>query len=159
MRPAMTHRPALLAALLLGGAFAVGAARADNGPPNLDVDATCRSAERAQVSLNDNANKDACLHSERDAQADLKKRWNQFPAAAKSQCSNQFQAGGFPSYVELITCLELASGSVPTQPSQDGSATSDVGGKTSGGRKQGSTLTREPSPAQRTNPIEVLQDR
>ncbi len=155
---AMPNRtPLLLAALSLG--LLSGAARADDGPPKLDVEATCKSAERVQMSLSDNANKDACLDSERRAQDDLKKRWDQFPAAAKTQCSQQFKAGGFPSYVELVTCLELASGTVPSQPGQDGPARSDVGGGTGGGRKQGSSLTREPSPAQRTNPIDVLDQK
>lgn len=155
----MTNRtPLLLAALSLGGLgllAAPGTTRADSGPPKLDVEATCRSAERVQRTLSDNADKNACLNSERSAESDLKKRWGEFPAAAKRQCTQQFQAGGFPSYVELITCLELASGTVPTQPSLDPGT--DVGGKTDRTRKDGSSLTREPSPAQRTNPIETLE--
>lgn len=152
-RTAMLNRTLLLLALCLS----TGAVRAAEGPPKLDVEATCRSAERVQKTLSDNASKDACLNSERGAESDLKKRWGQFPAAAKSQCTQQFEAGGFPSYVELLTCLELASGTVPTQPSSDQPATSDVGGAAgSSGRKTGSSLTREPAPTQRTNPIEVL---
>ena len=152
----MTNRKSLFPAVLALGLVS-GAALAADGPPDLDVEATCKSAERVQRTLSDNPSKDACLNSERSAQTDLKKRWGQFPAPAKSQCTQQFQAGGFPSYVELLTCLELASGTVPTQPSSDQPATSDVGGAAgSGGRKTGSSLTREPAPTQRTNPIEVL---
>lgn len=150
-------KPILLAALALG--LVSGTVRAADGPPVLDVEATCKSAERVQKTLSDNASKDACLNSERSAETDLKKRWGQFPASAKSQCTQQFQAGGFPSYVELLTCLELASGAVPTQPGMDQPAKSDVGGGRSGGRKEGSTLTREPAPTQRTNPIEVLENK
>ncbi|MEH3119255.1 MAG: hypothetical protein PGN25_17105 [Methylorubrum populi] len=154
----MTNRtPLLLAAVSL--CVLAGAARADDGPPKLDIESTCKSAERAQVSLDDNANKDACLNSERGAHADLKKRWSEFPASAKKQCSQQFQAGGYPSYVELVTCLELASGTVPSQPAHDRPAHSDVGGGSGGGGKESSRLTREPSPAQRTDPIDVLHNR
>lgn len=152
----MTRMPFLLAALSLG--LVCGAAQAEDGPPKLDVESTCQSAQRVQRMLSDNASADACLNSERGAERDLKKRWSQFPAAAKTQCSQQFEAGGFPSYVELLTCLELASGTVPSQPALDPSAKSDVGGAGGGGgRKGGSTLTREPAPTQRTNPIEVLE--
>ncbi|BAU91754.1 hypothetical protein MPPM_3149 [Methylorubrum populi] len=151
----MLNRTLLLPAFAL--CLAAGAARAADGPPKLDVEATCKSAERVQKTLSDNPSKDACLNSERGAEADLRKRWSQFPTSAKSQCTQQFEAGGFPSYVELLTCLELASGTVPTQPSSDQPATSDVGGASGGGRKTGSSLTREPAPTQRTNPIEVLE--
>lgn len=153
----MNRTPFLLATLSLG--LVCGAAQAEDGPPKLDVEATCQSAQRVQKTLSDNVSADSCLNSERGAERDLKKRWSEFPAAAKTQCTQQFQAGGFPSYVELLTCLELASGTVPSQPALDSSAKSDVGGGTSGGRKGGSTLTREPAPTQRTNPIEVLENK
>lgn len=157
-RTAMTNRKSLLPAVLALGLVSSAALAAD-GPPDLDVEATCKSAERVQRTLSDNPSKDACLNSERSAQTDLKKRWGQFPASAKSQCTQQFQAGGFPSYVELLTCLELASGAVPTQPDQNSAPKSDVGGGQGGGKKEGSSLTREPAPTQRTNPIEVLESR
>lgn len=155
----MTSRTSLLFATL-SLCLAASAARAEDGPPKLGVEATCKSAERVQRTLSDNVSKDACLNSERGAENDLKKRWDEFPAAAKSQCTQQFQAGGFPSYVELITCLELASGTVPAQPAQGQPARSDVGGDNGEtGRASGSKLTREPAPTQRTNPIEVLRDK
>ncbi|MBB2960136.1 hypothetical protein [Methylobacterium sp. R2-1] len=147
----------LLAALALG--LVSGAVRAEDGPPKLDVEATCKSAERVQSTLSDNSSADACLNSERSAENVLKKRWGQFPVPAKSQCTQQFQAGGFPSYVELLTCLELASGTVPAQPDVDRPAKSDVGGGRGGDRKDGRSLTREPVPTQRTNPIEVLEQK
>ncbi|KQQ31736.1 hypothetical protein ASF53_03345 [Methylobacterium sp. Leaf123] len=152
----MNPTPFLLAALSLG--LVCGAAQAEDGPPKLDVEATCQSAQRVQKTLSDTVSPDACLNSERGAERDLKTRWSQFPSAAKTQCSQQFQAGGFPSYVELLTCLELASGTVPSQPALDPSAKSD-GSAATRDQKGGSTLTREPAPTQRTNPIEVLENK
>lgn len=155
----MTNRlPPLFAALSLGvfGCLAAApAARADD-PPHFDIEATCKSTARSEVALSDVSPVKSCLTSERGAEADLKKRWNQFPGSAKSQCTKQFQAGGFPSYVELITCLELASGSVP---SQEGSALSDVGGQgaSGGGKKPTGSTIQEPPADQRTNPSEVLR--
>ncbi|KQP28504.1 hypothetical protein ASF27_07980 [Methylobacterium sp. Leaf102] len=123
-----------LAALLLAGA-PVSAA---DGPPNLDIEKTCRSAASANV--NDNASKDGCLRSERSARDEVKRRWGEFTPAAKRQCEKQFDAGGFPSYVEMVTCLELASGT----------------GLKSDGKQGGDSVTKEPAPSQRTDPIEVL---
>lgn len=147
----------LLAAL--GLAAVATSALADDGPPKLDVESTCRSAQRAQVSISDNASLEGCLRSERSAQDELKKNWGKFPGAAKTQCSQQFKAGGSPSYVELVTCLELASGTVPSQGADQGAESAVGGGKAPPERRSGTALTREPSPAQRTNPIEVLRDK
>jgi hypothetical protein len=129
-------------ALLLFGA----PAWAEGGPPNLDIEQTCKSAASASVS--ENASQDGCLRSERASRDEIKRRWGEFTPAAKSQCEKQFQAGGFPSYVELVTCLELASGT--GLPKQADDSRSGQGA---------SSVTKEPSPAQRTDPIKVLNDR
>lgn len=142
--------PSLFAAL--GLTLLAGAAFAE-GPPDLDVEKTCRSSGRVQVGLSEKESQDGCLRSERQAHDELKKRWSEFTPDAKAQCSKQSEAGGFPSYVETVTCLELATGTVPAQtnggdPAPKGAAT---------GRKEGSDLTAEPSAKQRTNPIDVLE--
>ena len=129
-----------LALLLLGAS-----ARAESGPPDLNIEQTCRSAASASVS--DNASQEGCLRSERASHAEVKRRWNEFTPAVKNQCEKQFQAGGFPSYVEMVTCLELASGT--GLPKQAGD---------SGAGKGASSVTQEPSPAQRTDPIKVLNN-
>lgn len=129
-----------LALLLLGAS-----AQAADGPPELNIERTCKSAASASVS--DNASQEGCLRSERASHDEVKRRWNEFTPAAKSQCEKQFQAGGFPSYVEMVTCLELASGT--GLPKQAGD---------SGAGKGTSSGTQEPSPAQRTDPIKVLNN-
>ena len=90
---------ALVAGLMLPAADRV---------PTLAVEATCRAAAKA-----DPANVgggELCLRSERAALADLVKRWSEFDAASRVRCREQATMGGFPSYVELITCLEVATG-------------------------------------------------
>jgi hypothetical protein len=138
--------------VLLTGAFALlllgAAARAESGPPQLDIDRTCRSAASASVS--DNASQEGCLRSERASRDEVKRRWGEFTPAAKRQCEKQFEAGGFPSYVEMVTCLELASGT--------GLPASSGGTNAAKGTGTGSA-TREPSPSQRTDPIKVLNDK
>jgi len=126
-------------------------ALADDGPPKLDIQATCRSPGRTevQVQASQKESEDGCLRSERAAQDEIKKRWNDYSADAKAQCSKQSQAGGFPSYVETVTCLELASGTVPSQ-------TGGGEGVSKGPSKGSGSLASEPSAKQRTDPIEIL---
>jgi hypothetical protein len=129
--------------------------------PNLDVEKTCRSAQVANTSISDQANYDGCLRSERDARKEAERQWGTYTTAAKRQCEDQFKAGGYPSYVEMVTCLELASGTVPTQSNEGGRA---VGGPGSprdvkAQREGAANLTREPPASQRTDPIKVLENK
>ena len=95
--------------------------------PDLDIDKTCASASRVDIgsTATEEETRNGCIRSEREAKKEAERRWGDYSAAAKSQCRSQFKAGGYPSYVEMVTCLELASGTVPTQTGTGGSA---VGG-------------------------------
>lgn len=139
---------------LTGGAIALlllaASALAADGPPTLDIASTCKTA--ASAGVGDNASEDGCLRSERAAHDEVKRRWGAFTRASKVRCEKQFEAGGSPSYVEMVTCLELANGSVPTRPDGRGTDTGADSGKPAGP----SSSVGEPSPGQRTNPIEVL---
>jgi len=137
--------PGSLALLIL--ALAPCTARAD-AVPDLDVERTCQSAQVANTSISDKANYDGCLRSEREARKEAERHWGSYTPAAKRQCQNQFKAGGYPSYVEMVTCLELASGTgLPKKPDDPHAG------------KGTSSATQEPSPVQRTDPIKVLNDK
>jgi hypothetical protein len=56
------------------------------------------------------ATPESCTKDERDAKNELTKRWSQFGASAKKSCIDEAEIGGDKSYVELLTCLEMASG-------------------------------------------------
>jgi hypothetical protein len=135
----------------LGLALLAGQAWAE-GPPELDIDQTCKSAAGTQLGLSEKESRDGCYRSERAARDELRRRWSEFTLSAKSQCSKQAVAGGYPSYVETVTCLELATGTVPAQTGGGDSAGKSIAPT----RAEGSKLTAEPSTRQRTNPIEVL---
>lgn len=147
-----------LAALLLG--VIAGPARAD-AVPDLDVEKTCQSAQVANTSISDRANYDGCLRSEREAKREAERHWGNYTPAAKRQCENQFKAGGYPSYVEMVTCLELASGTVPTQSPEGGQALGGPGSPrdVKAQREGGANLTKEPTTSQRTDPSRVLEDK
>jgi len=49
-----------------------------------------------------------CSKDEVVALAQLKTLWTQFVGADKSTCIPEATIGGFTSYVELLTCLEMA---------------------------------------------------
>jgi hypothetical protein len=81
----------------------VGIALADD-PPELNVSTSCASAGQGIILGRDKA---GCMNDENVALDTLKKSWSQFTPADKSQCVGMVKTGGPPSYVELLSCLEL----------------------------------------------------
>ena len=51
---------------------------------------------------------DRCSRDESTALAQLKTEWPQFGSADQKICRGETTIGGFTSYVELLTCLEMA---------------------------------------------------
>jgi hypothetical protein len=45
---------------------------------------------------------------EKEARDHLQKQWAQFNPSDKAQCIQETTMGGTSSYVELLTCLEMA---------------------------------------------------
>jgi len=97
----MRLTPLLFGAQLL----AAGTAFAADHPPQLDVQSSCKAV--ASRGLNGRT-REACMDEETSAQNTLRDKWKQFSAAQRSRCSGLVQTGGPPSYVELLTCLEMA---------------------------------------------------
>jgi len=52
--------------------------------------------------------KETCLRKEREAQEQLRQKWATFRASDRSYCTKLASLGGVPSYVELLTCLDVA---------------------------------------------------
>jgi len=75
--------------------------------PKLDSDACCHAAAAATTGNNRNA--DSCKKDEQDARAKLEQQWAQFTPSERTHCVSLSKLGGFPSYVELLTCLEMAA--------------------------------------------------
>jgi hypothetical protein len=74
--------------------------------PTLDVDRTCR-AESA-TGQNKSAI-ESCLTDERSAREQLAKEWEQFAVAMRTSCTREATGiAGVQSYVELLTCLQIA---------------------------------------------------
>ena len=51
---------------------------------------------------------ESCVRSEHEARTMLEKSWNELLAADRTNCSRLITTGGQPSYVELLSCVEMA---------------------------------------------------
>jgi len=89
-----------LTALFLGTQMIVTVA---DEVPKLDITATCR-AESALVQ----SNTQACMKDEQSAHDQLLQQWATFRPSDRGDCSRTTESGGSSSYVELLTCLQLA---------------------------------------------------
>ena len=74
--------------------------------PQLNYETSCRSSAARAISSDRTA--EACLRDERQARAKLEQTWSQFSAGEQERCVRLTHLGGQPSYVELLTCLEIA---------------------------------------------------
>jgi hypothetical protein len=98
--------------------------------PQLEYQTSCRGAIEATKAAG-GRNENACLQDEKAAQATLHKEWRQFSSDQKSHCLRLQNAGGSPSYVELLTCVEL------------GKAVKDLKAKQSSRKPSGSSVEEE----------------
>jgi hypothetical protein len=80
--------------------------RASNAVPAFDAKEACQGTEVAAVFPGRNL--ETCINSEEATRDQLKKSWSEFPAADKAECVSASKIGGSPSYIELLTCLEMA---------------------------------------------------
>jgi hypothetical protein len=70
--------------------------------PKFDIAAECRSEGGAKAVL------ERCIEDESVARDQLQPLWIQSGAADKASCVGETSIDGTPSYVELLTCLEMA---------------------------------------------------
>ena len=104
--------------------------------PQFDIVRECRFEGDSIASF------DRCSKDEAAALSELKTNWAKFGSVARKTCITATTVGGFTSYVELLTCLEMArdvartdknpqdlrakSGSGPTPPSQPGATVGEA---------------------------------
>src|SRR4051812_13058388 len=73
--------------------------------PTLDARTSCQGASRGGNQDQDTKN---CMQEEQGARDELVKQWGTFTAGDRTSCTQMATLGGLPSYVELLTCLEMA---------------------------------------------------
>lgn len=94
--------PALLPIMLARTHLVLAA----NQLPQFDIDPSCRAAATATTGVH--RNEEVCKQDERSARGKLEQEWAQFAPEQRKRCMTLSRLGGFPSYVELLTCLEMA---------------------------------------------------
>jgi hypothetical protein len=72
--------------------------------PKFDIVRECRFEGESTVGF------DRCSDHEGAALRQLQQAWAQFSGADKRNCIIAATIGGFASYVELLTCLEMVRG-------------------------------------------------
>jgi len=73
--------------------------------PKLDIRSTCRRAQ--PLLAGGNGTYRSCLDDEIEAQKALSHKWFAFKSRTRAICTRDTIIGGAPSFVELLTCLEL----------------------------------------------------
>ena len=134
-------RRALL--LIIGGAFILGAPaavaisrNAGGGVPALNVRQSCKDRQKfTSGDVNDSTFK-GCMQDENAAKDQLSKRWSSFKPKDKQDCVEQGITPS-PSYVEVLTCLEMDTDSMNTAPKVDGKAVPQIGGPVAAGLSTG----------------------
>jgi len=93
--------PAVLPVILTASQITLAA----DAIPKFNVEQTCRRAGEVSVSLGRSASD--CKRNEEDAHSKLQQDWAQYSPAQRIGCVRFSSLGSSPSYVELLTCLEM----------------------------------------------------
>jgi len=96
----------LAAATIAGGALAQSA-----GVPKLNVDPVCRGIAQQAATPGEVGGPDLsfrrCIKSEMTMRHRLVRKWATYTPGEKTNCIGS-EAGGFASYTDLATCLQMA---------------------------------------------------
>ena len=81
--------------------------------PRLNLEPVCHGINRQgglDLEPNQSAPEDfdSCMKSEMAIRDQLVEQWSTFKASDKSNCIGETNAGGMPSYTDLLTCLQMA---------------------------------------------------
>ena len=128
----------IIAAVLAVGAGGGAQARAQHGGggvPDLDVKTSCSDAQKFSTDDGKSAYK-GCMQDEGNARAELAKRWGTFRPKDRQDCVQQGIAPS-PSYVEVLTCLEMNTDAIKNAPRVDGKPVPQIGGPVAPGLGSG----------------------
>jgi hypothetical protein len=75
--------------------------------PSFDIARSCKLDVAATTGLSVDQSLKTCMNDENRARQQLTSQWSKFPASGKASCIPQESIGGTPSYVSLLTCLQM----------------------------------------------------
>lgn len=90
--------------LLLLAFLAATSAQADE-VPRFNIKAIC--GEAPSLGQNAQTTDQGCLHDETLARIQLEQQWSGFKPHQRENCLREVSIGGPPSYVALLTCLQM----------------------------------------------------
>ena len=73
---------------------------------------SCRAAEGEPGAAARNV--ESCFQDEQNAKDTLRQNWSSYDPSQRDHCRRLMKAGGKPSYVELLTCIEMKTGATTT---------------------------------------------
>lgn len=96
----------VIALQLMISGLAGRTAQAVEQVPYLDIEPSCQAAESAALIVGRGG--DNCRADERGAKDVLTREWDNFSTSDRSHCQALVITGGPPSYVELLSCMEVS---------------------------------------------------
>jgi hypothetical protein len=75
--------------------------------PRFDIARSCKLDVAATTGLSVDQSLKICISDEQKARQQLGSQWSKFPAAGRANCTANESVGGTPSYVSLLTCLQI----------------------------------------------------
>jgi hypothetical protein len=96
--------PISFALIILSSQLAVAVA---DKVPQFDMARSCKLDIAATAGLSVDQSMKTCVHDEQHARQQLARQWSKFPAPRRASCTGQGSIGGTPSYVSLLTCLQM----------------------------------------------------
>src|SRR3954449_5636676 len=75
--------------------------------PKFDISRSCKLDVAATSGLSVDQSIKSCVNDEQKAKRQLASQWSKFPAPSRAGCVSQESVGGTPSYVSLLTCLQM----------------------------------------------------
>ena len=78
-----------------------------DGVPKFDIARSCKLDVAATTGLSVDQSLKSCVNDEQRAKRQLAGQWSKFPAPGRASCISQESIGGTPSYVSLLSCLQL----------------------------------------------------
>src|SRR5437660_10532392 len=77
------------------------------GVPKFGIARSCKLDVAATAGLSVDQSTKSCVNDEQRAKRQLAGQWSKFPAPSRASCASQESVGGTPSYVSLLTCLQM----------------------------------------------------
>ena len=75
--------------------------------PKFDMARSCKLDAAAVTGLAVEQPIKNCMNDEQQALQQLGSQWSKFTASSRASCSANESVGGTPSYVSLLTCLQM----------------------------------------------------